>query len=127
MANEPLFGFNLQQKKSLMDYLASQGGSTTVTSAQITDATTVGRNVLTAATAAAARAAIGAGTSDLTIGTTATTAKAGNYTPPNATTTVKGLVNQAAARADSTATDVDGLVTDFNDLLAKLRTAGILA
>ena len=45
----------------------------------------------------------------------------------NATTSVKGLVNQAAAQANSTATDVPGLVADFNALLAKLRTAGILA
>lgn len=62
-----------------------------------------------------------------TIGTTATTAKAGNYTPPNATTSVKGVVNQAAAQANSTATDVAGLVADLNALLAKLRTAGVLA
>jgi hypothetical protein len=34
---------------------------------------------------------------------------------------------QAAAQADSTATDIAGLKTDFNALLAKLRTAGILA
>lgn len=33
----------------------------------------------------------------------------------------------AAAQANSTATDVPGLVADFNALLAKLRTAGILA
>ena len=33
---------------------------------------------------------------------------------------------QAAAQADSTATDVAGLVTDFNSLLAKLRAAGII-
>ena len=33
---------------------------------------------------------------------------------------------RAAARADSTATDVAGIVSDFNDLLAKLRTAGLL-
>lgn len=44
-----------------------------------------------------------------------------------ATTTQAGLVNAAAARADSTATDVDGVNTVLNDLLAKLRTAGILA
>jgi hypothetical protein len=50
-------------------------------STQISDATTVGRNVLTAANAAAARTAIGAGTSDLVIGTTAGTAKAGNWVP----------------------------------------------
>lgn len=34
---------------------------------------------------------------------------------------------QAAAQADSAATDVPGLVTDFNDLLAKLRAAGLMA
>lgn len=33
----------------------------------------------------------------------------------------------AAARADSTATTVADLKTDFNDLLAKLRTAKVLA
>lgn len=44
-----------------------------------------------------------------------------------ATTAVAGSVKQAAAQANSTATDVAGLVTDFNALLAKLRTAGILA
>jgi hypothetical protein len=62
-----------------------------------------------------------------TIGTTATTAKAGNYTPPNASTGVRGLVLQAATQAASTATDVPGLVADFNTLLAKLKAAGIVA
>lgn len=32
-----------------------------------------------------------------------------------------------AAQADSTATDVTGLVADFNALLAKLRAAGVMA
>jgi hypothetical protein len=36
------------------------------------------------------------------------------------------IVDQAAARADSTAATLADLVTDFNDLLAKLRTAGLL-
>jgi len=36
-------------------------------------------------------------------------------------------VTQAAAQADSTAVDVPGIVADFNALLAKLRTAGIIA
>jgi hypothetical protein len=36
------------------------------------------------------------------------------------------IVDQAAARADSTAATLADLVTDFNDLLAKLRTAGII-
>lgn len=48
-------------------------------------------------------------------------------TPGNATTTTEGVVKQAAAQPDSTATDAAGVVADFNALLAKLRTAGILA
>lgn len=39
----------------------------------------------------------------------------------------KLTATQAEAQADSTATDVAGLVADFNALLAKLRTAGIIA
>lgn len=46
----------------------------------ITDSTATGRSVLTAADPAAARTAIGAGTSSLVLGTTATTAMAGNKT-----------------------------------------------
>jgi len=200
------------------------GGATTVTSANITDATTVGKSVLTATDAAAARTAIGAGTSNLTIGTSGTQAAAGNHTHSAATTTaagfmstadktkldgiatgatavspatvaplvagtaavgtstlyarqdhvhpvqatvaalttgrtfslsggatgtsaafngsanatipvtlavptstVRGGVLQAPAQADSTATDVAGLVTDLNAILAKLRTAGVIA
>lgn len=44
-----------------------------------------------------------------------------------ATTTTAGVVKQAAIQADSVAADVPGVVADFNALLAKLRTAGILA
>ena len=33
----------------------------------------------------------------------------------------------AENQADSTATDTAGLVTDFNALLAKLKTAGLMA
>lgn len=47
--------------------------------------------------------------------------------PGAATTTTAGTVKQAAAQADSVATDVAGLVTDFNALLAKLRAAEVLA
>jgi hypothetical protein len=39
----------------------------------------------------------------------------------------KLTATQAAAQADSTAADIAGLVADFNALLAKLRTAGIIA
>lgn len=53
---------------------------------------TTGKAVMKAANEEAARTAIGAGTSNLTIGTTADTAMAGNYTPPTVTTTVNGLM-----------------------------------
>lgn len=50
----------------------------THTASQISDATALGRSLVTAASASAARSAIGAGTSSLTTGTTASTACAGN-------------------------------------------------
>ena len=37
------------------------------------------------------------------------------------------VITPAEAQADSTATDVAGLVTDFNALLAKLKDAGLMA
>lgn len=43
------------------------------------------------------------------------------------TSTVRGGVLQGAAIADSTATDVAGLVTDFNALLSELRRIGQFA
>ncbi len=48
---------------------------------------------------------------------------------PNATASVKGVVNRAAAVANLPATpaDLTAVATTVNDLLAKLRTAGILA
>lgn len=52
---------------------------------------------------------------------------AGGATVPAATTTTAGVVKQAEAQADSVATDVPGLLADFNALLAKLRAAGIQA
>lgn len=45
----------------------------------ISDSTTTGRSVLTAASQTAARSAIGAGTSNLALGTTSSTALAGDY------------------------------------------------
>lgn len=118
---------------TIAELAAGSSGGGTVTSAQITDASTVGKAVLTAANAGAARTAIGAGTSNVEIGTGATQAMAGNtvipaaYTLPNASTTVRGGVLQAATQAASTATDVAGLVADFNALLAKLKTSGAVA
>lgn len=48
-------------------------------------------------------------------------------TIPDATTSTKGVVKQAATQADSTAETVEALVSDFNSLLSKLKTAGIVA
>lgn len=75
----------------------------TITVAAITDSTVVGRAVLKAVDAAAARTAIGAGTSNLALGTTASTAKAGDYAPSWTEVTSKPTViaagnTQAEAR-----------------------------
>ena len=53
-----------------------------------------------------------------------TAPKAGAANVPSATTTVPGTVLMAAARANVAAAPTQA---EFNDLLAKLRTAGILA
>lgn len=66
------------------------------------------------ADAATARTAIGAGTSNLAIGTTAATAKAGNWVPP-------------AGVAVADAVDETDIVAQFNALLASLRTAGFIS
>ena len=93
----------------------------THTASQVSDATTVGRSVMTAASAQAARAAIGAGTgngtSDLKIGPTATDAAAGNHAHPAAAinytpaggitaTNVQDAIAQAAQTGGSGASQV---------------------
>lgn len=80
--------------------LGGETGPTEVTSNEITDATTVGKSVLTAADAAAARTAIGAGTSNLALGTTSSTAAAGDHT--------------------HTIADIDSLQATLNDLESRL-------
>lgn len=77
-------------------------------STDISDSTSTGRSVLTASSQAAARGAIGAGTSNLVIGTTASTAKAGNYQPTaanitDATTVGRNVLKAADAAAARTA------------------------
>lgn len=83
-------------------------GNHTHTATGISDSTTVGRSVLTAVDAAAARTAIGAGTSSLALGTTNTTAKAGDYQPTAAnisdsTATGRSVLTAADAAAARTA------------------------
>ena len=45
---------------------------------------------------------------------------------PTASSTVYGTVKKAVTQANSTATDIAGLVNDFNALLQKLKDAGIM-
>lgn len=101
----------------------SGGGA--ITSNDITDATTVGKSVLTATDAAAARTAIGAGTSNLQIGTTADTAKVGNYAPSTAevSTALKDKSEIAAltAIADPTTATAEDVATLLNAVIAALQ------
>lgn len=83
----------------------AKAGNYQPAAANISDSTATGRSVLTAANAAAARTAIGAGTSNLTIGTTSTTAKAGDYQPT--------IASQATAEAG----------TNNTEYMTPLRTA----
>lgn len=62
----------------LKEVFAGETGDVNVTVDDIQDASDVGKSLLTSSTAAEARTSIGAGTSNLSIGTTAGTAMAGN-------------------------------------------------
>lgn len=95
---------------------AAKAGNYQPAAADISDATATGRSVLTAADAAAARTAIGAGTSSLVIGTTATTAKAGNAVQTATQTT-------ATAVGGGTATNVQGILAELAARIAALETA----
>ena len=71
---------------------------------------------------AALTTAQAAGTASIrAIGTTATTAAAGNHTHTGL------MTGSAVAQAASTATDVPGLLADFNALLTKLRNRGVIS
>lgn len=71
----------------------------------ISDASTVGKNLIKAADEAKAREAIGAGTSTLAIGVTSSTAKAGDYQPTAANISDAGdfgrQLLQAATQTDA--------------------------
>jgi len=77
-----------------------------VVTTDITDSTAIGRAILTAADAAAVRSAIGAGTSNLAIGVTGSTAAAGNdsrlsdtRTPTDGSVTTTKVVDGAVTEA----------------------------
>ena len=92
---------------------ATSGTSTptTITAANITDASTVGRSVLTAHDAAAARTAIGAGTGNSTFDGSYNSLKDKStippaYTLPAATANALGGVKQVTLAASATAADI---------------------
>lgn len=112
----------------------------------LSGATATGRSVMKAASTAAARTAIGAGTSDLAVGPLVTDAKAGNYVPawadvsgkPTTFAPITGTAaNQAApgnhthtatavtatAVAPGTATDVQGILAELASRITALEEA----
>ena len=80
---------------------------------------------------AAARTAIGAGTSSLVIGTTSSTAMAGDKFVQGAAVTNVGTQTVAGADAEAVATSattaVNNVASQLNALLAQLRAAKIIA
>lgn len=74
----------------------------------LSGATATGKAVLKAVDAAAARSAIGAGTSSLKVGTAATDAKAGDYVPAWAEVTGKPTIPSVSGLAKQA--DLDALV-----------------
>jgi|SRR5699024_2089040 len=78
------FQRQINEMKELLNKLEKQleeggGNGGEITSESITDATEVGKSVLKASSEAAARTAIGAGTSNLALGSTASTAATGDH------------------------------------------------
>jgi hypothetical protein len=126
----------------IQDLQASSGGTTSVSWANITGKPstfppTLGTSGTTAlagnGTAAAATKLATARTISLTGGVTGSASFDGSAnvsitaTAAAATASVAGVVKQAATQANSTATDVAGVVADLNALIAKLKAAGIMA
>jgi hypothetical protein len=73
------------------------------TASQVSDSTTVGRSLVTAVDAAAARTAIGAGTSSLGLGSTSSTAKRGDYAPAAADISDASTVGRSVLKATDAA------------------------
>lgn len=96
---------------AINEVVTAVGSGGSIDADSITDATTVGKALIRAVDAAAARTAIGAGTSSLALGTTSSTAKAGDYQPAaadisDATSAGRALLTAASVAAQRTALDV---------------------
>lgn len=123
LGNDPNFA------TTVTNQIAGKANAThTHVATDISDSTTTGRSVLTAASAAAARTAIGAGTSSLALGTTSSTAKAGNYVPAWSEVTGKPSTFAPSAHVHaisditSLQTALDGKVGASDSRLSDART-----
>lgn len=103
--------------------VGAAAASHTHTAGQISDATTVGLALMKAADAPAARSAIGAGTSSLALGTSSSTAKAGDWKPATADISDAGS-NGAALLKTTTPSGAQALVGLY-PIAAGGATAGI--
>lgn len=103
------------------------GGDGTVLVANITDATTVGRAIIKGVDAAAVRALIGAGISSLALGTTSSTAKAGNWVPGVADITATGTRSSTTfLRGDGTWAAPSGMTDATASAKGAVQLAGDL-
>lgn len=95
----------------------------------LSDATAVGKALIKATFASTARAAIGAGTSDLTLGTTGSTAKPGDYQPgaadiSDASTIGRNMLTASSAAAVRDALDVPAHA-DIEDIAAAAAAGAV--
>ncbi|MFZ1301127.1 MAG: hypothetical protein WAQ27_00910 [Candidatus Microsaccharimonas sp.] len=101
---------------SIVQAKLNAGGNGPITTNDLIDATVTGKAVITAVDGAAARSVIGAGTSNLAIGTSSTTAKAGDYQPTadqvTETSTNKVLTAAERAKLSGIATAATANATD---------------
>lgn len=113
--------------------LAGEGGGGPIDSDAITDATATGKSVITAADKAAARTAIGAGTSSLATGTSSSSAKPGDWKPKWSEVDEKPAY-VASGTSKQAARDAIGAIASSNDTvkslawypnLASLPTVGV--
>lgn len=95
---------------AINEVLTAVGSGGAIDADSISDASTVGKALIRAANAAAARTAIGAGTSSLVIGTGGGDAKAGDYQPTWSQVSSKPAVIAAGADAAAARTAI-GAVT----------------
>ena len=86
-------------------------------------------NAITTATAIPASTAPAALAAAAAVGVSTTYARSDHVhaIPAASNGTLRGSVLRAAAQADTTAVDIAAMRVDFNLLLAKLRTSGVIA